>query len=121
MDLRLFFPLWSMTSIIGEVSSAGKQELNKLKKFGTNYILPYIHAKHYTKFPFKINIVFFIYSDIEITSLLILSSYIMNLLGCYSLQSDDYRVVPEFNMTTKKVVSKEAEGCRITIEPLRVK
>lgn len=119
MQLRLFFPLWSMTTLLGEVSSAHKQESCKLKTFGINYLFHYIHSKSYKKYPFKIIIKFFIFSDIETSSLLLLSAYITNKLGVYTLQSDDYRVIPTFELQTKKITNKDKEGCEIIIEPFK--
>lgn len=119
MQLRLFFPLWSMTTIIGEVPSAYKQEKDKLNQWGSNYLLPYLASKKYKKYPFKIIVKYFVYSDIEMTSLMLLTSYIVKALGHYSFQSADYRVVPQVIVSSKKILSKDKEGCEITIEAIK--
>ena len=119
MQLRLFFPLWSMATLIGEIASAHRQEVNKLRKFGNSYLVPYIHSRKFTKYPFKLTITFYIFSDIDTTSLIILSSYILNELKIYSLQSADYRVVSSFELKTTKISNKKNEGCEIVLESLR--
>lgn len=116
MQLRLFFPLWSMSTLIGEVSSAYRQEINKLRKWGIDYLLPYLANKKYKSYPFKIIVKFYVFSDIEITSLLLLSAYIVNCLGHYTFQSADYRVIPQVITTSKRVKNKDSEGCEIIIE-----
>lgn len=117
-SLRLFFPLWSMTTVIGQNPTAQKLETKKLHQWGAQYLLPHIATKKYRKFPFKITIKYFIYSDMEITSLLILSSYITNAYGLLPMQSDDYRVVPKVEILTQKALTRDAEGCEIIIESL---
>ena len=119
MNLRLFFPLWSMTTILGENSSAKHLEKYKLQKWGLEHLLPHIATKKFKKYPFKIIIKFHIYSDIEMTSLLILSAYITNTMGLYPMQSDDYRVVPTVEVLTQRVCKKEAEGCEIIVDSIK--
>lgn len=109
-----------MSTLIGEVSSARKREITKLRQWGLDYLLPNIVSKFYKKHPFKITIKFFIFSDIETTSLLLLSSYIIDEIGRYALQSADYRVIPSFELENHRVSKKEKEGCEIIVEPLGV-
>ena len=119
MQLRLFFPLFAMVQIISDVSSAHKQEIIKLRQFGIKHISPNFHGKSFKKYPYKITVTFYCFADADMVSMLIHSAYILKMIGWNSLQSVDYRVVPQFDIRTKKVQSREMEGCEIVIEKLR--
>lgn len=121
MQLRLFFPLWSMKTILGEESSAHSKEIKKIRSWAVNYLLPQITSKRFLKYPFKITITFNIYFDIEMVSLMILASQIIYDLGTHCLQSPDYRVITDIEIKTRKVCDKSGEGCEIIIESLRDK
>lgn len=121
MQLRLFFPLWSMSTLIGEVSSAQRQEVHKLRMWGRNNLFPYLANKSYKSYPFKITVKFFVFSDIESTSLVLLSAYIVNAFGFYVFQSGDYRVIPQVEILSRKIKTKESEGCEIIVESLKYK
>lgn len=121
MQLRLFFPLFPITQIIGGVDSAYKKEIAKLRGWGLEYITPNIKAKKYNNYPYKITIIFRIFDDFDMISMMILSSYIMRLLGQHCFQSVDYRVIPHAVIKTKPVQTRNGEGCEIIIEKLRVK
>lgn len=119
MQLRLFFPLWTMKTILGEESSAHTKEITKLRRWAVNYLLPQISSKRFLKYPFKITITFNIYFDIEMVSLMILASQIIYDLGTHCLQSPDYRVITDIEIKTRKVCDKSGEGCEIIIESLK--
>lgn len=118
MQLRIFFPLFAITQIVSDMPTAHKQEIQKLKQFGSEHIYPAFHGKDYKKYPYKITITFFCFSDADMVSMLIQSAYILKIIGWSSLQSVDYRVVSQFHVKTKKVIKKELEGCEIIIERL---
>ena len=118
MQLRLFFPLFAMIQIISDVSTAHKQEINKLRQFGIKHISPYFHGKTLKKYPYKITITFYCSADADMVSMLIHSAYILKMIGWNSLQSVDYRVIPQFDIRTKKVQDREHEGCEILIEKI---
>jgi hypothetical protein len=121
MQLRLFFPLFPITQIIGGVDSAYKKEISKLRNWGINYITPHLQNKKYYNYPYKITIIFYIYGDFDMVSMLTLSAYTTRLLGQHCFQSSDYRVIPQLTIKSKHVLTRESEGCEIIIERLRKK
>lgn len=121
MQLRLFFPLWSMKTILGEESSAHTKETSKLRRWAVGCLLPNIINKRFIKYPFRITITFNVFFDIEMVSLMLLASQIIYDLGTHCLQSPDYRVISNIEVKTKKVCDKSGEGCEIVIESLRDK
>lgn len=121
LQVRLFFPLFPITQIIGGVDTAYKKEIDKVRRWGSNYITPRLKARTYNNYPYKITIIFRIYDDFDMISMLLFASYILRLLTQHCFQSADYRVIPHVVVKSKPVQTKDGEGCELIIEHLKIK
>lgn len=118
-QLRLFFPLLTSRQLITGVNTAYSQEINKLRKFGLNYITPYLSNRQYKSYPFEISFIFYTSQETDMISVLTTASYIIHLFeNNATLQSTDYRVLPKLNIEIQKIQDYEKEGCKIQIESL---
>ena len=118
--IRLFFPLFSSNQLITGANSAYRQEINKLRRFGINYIDPYLPKIKLRNYPYKFSVIFYIYEndDYDMISCNTIANYILNEFREFgAIQSTDYRVVSKIEIQIKKVVSKLGEGCEICFEP----
>lgn len=118
--LRLYFPLFQATQLIGGVSSAYSQEIKKLRKFGLNHLLPRLCRSKFRNYPFRISLTFFTYSSFDIVSASITSAFIIHLFeSTGTIQSCDYRVIPNIEVKIKKILNQSDEGCELTIESIK--
>lgn len=116
-QLRLYFPLLISRQLITGVNTAYSQEINKLRKFGLEYITPKIINKQYKSYPFEISFIFYTSNETDAISVLTTTSYIIHLFENYAtLQSTDYRILPKINIQIQKIHKYEDEGCLISIE-----
>ena len=123
-EIRLYFPLLSARQLIGGANTAYRQEINKLRSFGRKYVLPNIVNLQFRNYPYKASFLYYTSDEIDIISLLTMTSFILHLLdSSVALQSTDFRVIPQLDihLETKKISLFEREGCLITFEPLRIK
>lgn len=121
-EFRLYFPSFQATQLVCGVNTSYSHEIDKLRKFGLNYVIPHFRRTTLTKYPFKITFTFFSISDQDSISTLTIASFIIHLLESNSvIQSSDYRVIPQIEIKTEKIQGFEKEGCKITIEPLNPK
>ena len=119
-QLRLYFPLLTSRQLITGVNTAYSQEINKLRKFGLDYITPQIVNKQYKSYPFEITFTFYTSDETDAISILTTTSYILHLFeNNATLQSTDYRVLPKINIQIQKIRKYADEGCLIIIERYR--
>ena len=121
-QIRLYFPLLTSRQLITGVNTAYRQEINKLRHFGSKYVQPYLPKLKFRKYPYKITFTFYSSSDTDIISVLTTISYIIHLFENYAtLQSSDYRIAPQIEIKTEiqKTDLFAKEGCLITLEPLK--
>lgn len=84
---------------------------------GATRIVPHLKCIKLRKYPFKMTFTFFVTEDADLTTLSILSAYILNLMEKNAhIQSTDYRVIKSVHIKTKKVLAKDKEGCELLIE-----
>ena len=116
-QLRLYFPLLTSRQLITGVNTAYSQEINKLRKFGLDYITPHIVNKQYKSYPFEITFIFYTSDETDAISILTTTSYIIHLFeNNATLQSTDYRILPKINIQIQKIRKYSDEGCLIQIE-----
>lgn len=123
-QIRLYFPLLTSRQLITGVNTAYRQEINKLRIFGSKYIQPFLPRLQFRNYPYKISFTFYTSSETDIISVLTTISYILHLFETHAtLQSTDYRVVSQadVHLEMKKCDLFEQEGCLITFEPLKNK
>ena len=121
--IRLFFPLFVARQLVLGANSAYRQEINKLRRFGSDYILPQIPKQRLIKYPYKFHIIFYVYEkdDYDTISCLTIANYILSQFENHEgIQSTDYRVIPKVELEIKKVVSKLGEGCEFCFEKTTV-
>lgn len=121
-QVRLFFPLPTCRQLLTGVNTAYRQEINKLRKFGLNYITPNLTNLRFRNYPYKITFTFYTSDHIDAISTLTITSYILHLFETsVALQSTDYRVVPQIEVKTdtQKIDLFSKEGCLITFEELK--
>lgn len=116
-EFRLYFPSFQATQLVCGVNTSYSHEIDKLRKFGLNYVIPHFRRTTLTKYPFKITFTFFSISDQDSISTLTIASFIIHLLESNSvIQSSDYRVTPQIVVNMKKIKNSKDEGCHILIE-----
>ena len=115
-QLRIYFPLFQATQLVGGVSSAYAQEIKKLRKFALSYVTPHLIRSNFKKYPYKISYVFFSSSHYDMVSALTISTFITHLLESNTvIQSTDYRVIPKIEINIKKVRNSADEGLELTL------
>lgn len=122
-QIRLYFPLPTARQLVAGANTAYRQEINKLHLLGQKIKSEIIHLQ-FRKYPYKITFTYYTSDYTDMISLLTITSYILHLLETsVSLQSTDYRVVPQLDVhiETHKISLFEKEGCSIEFEPLRIK
>ena len=117
-ELRLYFPSFQATQIVCGVHTSYAQEIKKLRQWGQAFVIPYLRRSRLLKYPYKLTIIFYSFSDQDAVTTLTIAAYIAHLLESNAvLQSTDYRVVPTTEVKMQKVNRLSDEGCSIIIEP----
>lgn len=115
-QLKLIFPLFQATQLVGGVSSAYAQEIKKLRRFALAYVTPHLVRSKFRKYPYKIIYNFFTASNYDMVSALTISAFITHLLESNTVvQSADFKVISKIEINIKKVHKPTDEGCEIII------
>lgn len=118
-ELRLFFPLFQARQIVGGNTSPYRQEINKLRSFGINTFTPHLRRSKLRKYPYKITFIFYTSSEIDMVSTTTTALFMIHLLESNAtLQSSDYRILPQIEIKAEKITDFDNEGCKIIIEPI---
>lgn len=118
MQQRFYFALFQATQLLG--GAYYLPEVKKLRKIGACNIVPYIKSLKLRKYPYKVTIKFFVFNDADFITITIITAYILKLINTHGgLQSCDYRVIKNVEITTQKIISEDNEGCEIQIESVK--
>lgn len=118
--LRLYFPSFQATQIVCGVHTSYAQEIKKFRQWGLAHITPHLRRSKFTKYPYKLTVIFYSFSDQDAISTLTITAYLTHLLESNAvLQSTDYRVIPSIEVKMQKVNNIQDEGCEIIIEPFK--
>lgn len=79
--------------------------------------VPRIKPISIRKYPLKITFTFFAFDDCDMTTMSIIAAYFLHLMESHTtIQCADARVIPEVSIKTKRVITRDNEGCEISVE-----
>lgn len=119
-SIRFYFPSFQATQIVCGVNTSYAKEIKKLRAWGQSTLTPFFRNLKLIKYPYKITIIFYSFSDQDAVTTLTMSAYIAHLLESNAvLQSTDYRVTPHYEIKMQKVNKPSNEGCELIIEKIK--
>ena len=119
-ELRLFFPLFQARQIVGGNTTPYRQEINKLRNFGIDIFTPHLRRSKLRNYPYKIIFIFYTSSEIDMISITATALFMIHLLESNAtLQSSDYRILPQIEIKAEKISGFDNEGCKIIIESIK--